>query len=103
VGSVSELDSDRARQIKMLRIQRSVVGEIVFVLSGIMGNENIAELEKLIGSEAKPRLINLDLKQLTLAARDAISFLERCEADGVELINCAGCIRELITTRRNEP
>jgi hypothetical protein len=65
----------------MLRIQRSVNGHVVFTLSGGMDEEEIAELETLIRSEANGRPIVLDLKDLTLAGRDAISFLERCEAD----------------------
>ena len=43
----------------MLRIQRSVNGEVVFTMSGQMDEESIAELETLIGSEAKGRSIVL--------------------------------------------
>jgi hypothetical protein len=84
----------------MLRIQRSVNGEAVFTLSGRMEEEEIAELETLIRSEGDGRRIALDLKDLTLAGRDAISFLERCEAEGIELRNCAGYVREWITRER---
>jgi hypothetical protein len=66
-----------------------------------MGEEDIAELETLIRSEADGRRIALDLKDLTLAGRDAIRFLERCEADGIALKNCAAYIREWITRQRN--
>jgi len=85
----------------MLRIQRSVNGHVVFTLSGRMDEEEIAELETLIRSEANGRPIVLDLKDLTLAGRDAISFLERCEADGITLRNCAGYVREWITRQRS--
>jgi anti-anti-sigma regulatory factor len=78
----------------MLRIQRSSNGQVVFTLSGRMDEEHIAELETLIGSEANGRQIVLDLKNLTLAGQDAIRFLERCEADGVTLKNCAAYVRE---------
>jgi hypothetical protein len=44
--------------------------------------------------------IGLDLKDLTLAGQDGISFLERCEADGITLTNCAGYVREWITRQR---
>ena len=84
----------------MLKIRRSVNGQVVFTLSGRMDEENIAELETLIRSEANGRLIVLDLKDLTLAGRDAIRFLERCEADGITLKNCSGYIREWITRER---
>jgi hypothetical protein len=55
-----------------------------------MDEEHIAELETLISSEANGRHIALDLKNLTLAGQDAIRFLERCEADGITLMNWAG-------------
>ena len=86
----------------MLRIQRSENGEVVFTLSGQMDEEGIAELETLIRSEANGRRITLDLKDLTLVGRDAISFLERCEADNITLKNCAGYVREWITRSRGE-
>jgi hypothetical protein len=84
----------------MLRIQRSSNGQVVFTLSGQMDEEHIAELETLIGSEANGRQIVLDLKNLTLAGQDAIRFLERCEADGITLMNCATYVREWITRQR---
>jgi hypothetical protein len=51
--------------------------------------EHIAELETYIRAEANAPSIVLDLKDVTLAGRDAVNFLERCEADGVILKNCA--------------
>jgi hypothetical protein len=84
----------------MLRIQRSGNGEVVFTLSGRMDEQDIPELETLIRSEPDGRRIVMDLKDLTLAGQDAISFLEHCEADGITLKNCAGYIREWITRQR---
>jgi hypothetical protein len=84
----------------MLKIQRSSNGKVVFTLSGQMEQEHIAELGALIRSEAKGHRIALDLTDLTLVGRDAISFLKRCEADGIELKNCAGYVREWITRER---
>jgi anti-anti-sigma regulatory factor len=81
----------------MLRIQRTANGEVVFTLSGRMDAENVAELETLLGTEPKGRRIFLDLKDLTLVDRDAVSFLKLCEADSVELKNCPAYIREWIT------
>jgi len=37
----------------MLRIQRKANGDVVFVLSGRIGEENIAELEALIAAEGE--------------------------------------------------
>jgi hypothetical protein len=84
----------------MLRIQRSANEEAVFTLSGRMDEEDIVQLETLIRSEASGRRIALDLKDLTLVGRDAITFLERCEADSITLKNCAGYIRQWITKSR---
>jgi hypothetical protein len=85
----------------MLRIQRSANGEVMFTLSGRMDEEDIAELETLIRSEADGSRIAFDLKDLILIGRDAISFLERWEAKGVTLKNCAGYVREWITRSRH--
>jgi hypothetical protein len=84
----------------MLKIQRSSNGQVVLALSGQIDDQNIAELEIQIRSETKGSSIALDLNDLTLVSRDAISFLERCETDGVTLRNCAGYIREWITRQR---
>jgi anti-anti-sigma regulatory factor len=86
----------------MLRIQRSENGEVVFTLSGQMDDDPIAELEKLIHSEADGRRIILDLKDVTRVDENAIAFLERCEAKRITLKNCAGYIREWITRQRRE-
>jgi hypothetical protein len=84
----------------MLRIQRSANGEVVFTLSGQMDEEDIAQVATLIRSEADGLGIVLDLKDLILVGREAISFLERCETDGITLKNCARYVRELITRQR---
>lgn len=84
----------------MLRIQRTANGEVVFKLSGRMDAENLVELKALFESEAKGRHIAMDLKDLTLVDRDAISFLERCESDSVRLLNCPPYIREWIARER---
>ncbi len=86
----------------MLRIQRSANGEVVFTLSGQMDEEPIVELETLINSEVNGRRIVLDLKDLTLVNENAITFLERCEANSITLKNCPAYIREWITRQRRE-
>jgi anti-anti-sigma regulatory factor len=84
----------------MLKIQRSSNGQVVLALSGQIDDQDITELETQIRSEEKGRSIVLDLKDLTLVSRDAIGFLEGCEADGVTLRNCAAYVREWITRQR---
>ena len=84
----------------MLKIQRSSNGQVIFTLSGRMNAEHVAEMEALFRSEAGTGQIVLDLKDLTLVDRDAVRFLERCEADGIKLKNCPAYIREWITRER---
>jgi anti-anti-sigma regulatory factor len=86
----------------MLKIQRSGNGAVVFALSGRMDEEDVVQLEALIRSELIQSHIILDLKDLTLVGRDAIGFLERWEAKGIELKNCADYVREWITRIRGD-
>jgi anti-anti-sigma regulatory factor len=85
----------------MLKIQRAANGQVVFTVSGRMDAENVGELKALFASEAKGRGIVLDLKDLTLVDRDAVRFLEHCEADSIKLRNCPAYIREWITRERS--
>jgi anti-anti-sigma regulatory factor len=84
----------------MLKITRTANGEVVFTVSGRLDAENLAELKRLFGSEARSRRITLDLKELTLVDQDAVSFLRRCEANNIQLRNCPAYIREWITRER---
>ena len=84
----------------MLKIQRTSNGQVVFALSGQMDEKDIAELEALLRSEKRDRQIVIDLKDLTLAGRDVIEFLARCEAEGITLENCAIYVREWIARQR---
>ena len=80
----------------MLKITRAANGEVIFSVSGRMDAENLDELKQLFISESRGRHIALDLKELTLVDQDAVSFLERCEADNIRLKNCPAYIREWI-------
>jgi anti-anti-sigma regulatory factor len=84
----------------VLRITRATNGEVVIKLSGRMDTENVGELEALVREEAQGRRIVLDLRDLTLADQDAVSFLKRCEEDNITLKNCPAYIREWITRGR---
>jgi hypothetical protein len=84
----------------MLKVQRSANGQVVLKLSGRIDAENIAELETLIRSEVDGRPIVLDLEDLILVNREAVSFLERCEVESITLKNCPAYIREWITSQR---
>ena len=84
----------------MLRIRRSTNDRVVFALSGRMAEDDLAELQALIGCEASRGQVVLDLKDLTLVCRDAVNFLERCESDGITLENCPAYVREWMTRQR---
>lgn len=84
----------------MLRIHRKANGDVLFVLSGQLNKENIAELEKLIGAEGKDRPITLDLKDMTLTGQDGVNFLAQCEAADIALVNCDPYVREWVTRQR---
>ena len=58
----------------MLRIERSVRGALaVFAVSGRVGVKNLAELERIVESEAAQRKV-LNLRDLTLVDRHAVGI-----------------------------
>ena len=80
----------------MLKIQRSANGSVVFALSGRIEADDVTELQRLFELESASRHLVLDLKDVTLADRDAVSFLMRCEENGIRIKNCPPYIREWI-------
>jgi anti-anti-sigma regulatory factor len=84
----------------MLKIRKVQNGELLFRLSGRMDAENIGEFKSVLGTKATERRIVLDLEDLTLVDQEVVSFLIRCEADGIELRNCPEYIREWINGER---
>jgi hypothetical protein len=84
---------------QMLKIQRSSNGEVIFRLAGRLNEEHVAEMETLLRSEATREIV-LDLKDLTLVDREAVRFLERCEAASIKVKNCPAYIREWIRRER---
>ena len=77
------------------RIESAVRGRFtVFLLSGRIETQAIAELRRLFDLQTDDRDIVLDLKDVGVVDRDVVCFFVRCEADGVKLENCAPYIRE---------
>ena len=75
------------------RIERSARQRFtVFTLSGRMEAEQVAELMELFDRDY--RNVILDLRDVRLADRDAVTFLRVCEADGMKLENCPAYVRE---------
>jgi anti-anti-sigma regulatory factor len=77
------------------RIETAARGRFtVFVLSGRIETQAIAELRRLFELRTDYRDIVLDLKDVSVVDRDVMHFFVRCEADGVKLENLALYIRE---------
>lgn len=64
-----------------------------------MFNRNVSTIEELIAREGGQ--IALDLSELTLVDRDAVSCLTICEMRGIELRNCPPFLREWITKEQS--
>lgn len=85
-----------------LRIEKSVrQGFTVLSLVGRFEAEHIEELEDLLVLQKEAKPVVLDLQEVRLADREAVKFLARCEAVGVQLENCPAYIREWV--RREQP
>jgi hypothetical protein len=81
----------------MLRTRRTGNGRVLFTLSGrIETAEDIKQLQQLLAVETSGKELILDLKDVTLVNQDAVSFLSRCEADGIKLDNCPLHVRRWI-------
>jgi hypothetical protein len=77
------------------RIETAARGRLtVFVLSGRIEKQAIAELRRLFEGQTDRRKMVLDLKDVIAIDREAMCFLVGCEADGMRIENCAPYIRE---------
>jgi hypothetical protein len=77
------------------RIETAARGRsTVFILSGRIEKQAIAELRRLFEGQKDHRDIVLDLKDVIVIDRDVVSFFVSCEGDGVKLEHCAPYIRE---------
>jgi hypothetical protein len=77
------------------RIETAARGRFsVFILSGHIETEPIAELRRLCGLQTDYSDLVVDLKDVSLVDRDVMRCFMRCEADGVTLENCTPYLRE---------
>jgi hypothetical protein len=74
--------------VRLIDRDRSVVLHI----SGHLQEVHINVIGDLLTKETDP--VALDLEEVTLAEREAVTFLARLDATGIELRNCPGFIRE---------
>jgi hypothetical protein len=76
------------------RIETAARGTVrVFILSGRIETQAIAELKRLFEQSDYPEIV-LDLKDVGVIDREVVRFFTRCQADDVKLENCASYIRE---------
>ena len=82
------------------RVERLKGEEDIVVLgvSGRINAEDVDTLRELL--EQEKGKVAIDLREVTLVNREAISFLALCEANGVELRSGADYIREWVTRVR---
>jgi hypothetical protein len=75
---------------------------VLFTLSGrIETAEDITQLQQLLAGEAPGQQLVLDLRDVTLVNQDAVTFLCRCEGDGIALENCPLHVRRWIDQVRD--
>jgi len=84
------------------RIETAARGSVrVFILSGRIDTQAIAELRRLFELQTDCHDIVLDLKDVGVVDRDVTRFFMRCEANGVKLENCASYIREWMAREKD--
>ena len=70
------------------RIHRSVrENDVVLALSGDLDETHAGELQAILATEGEHHVV-LDLADVTLVDRDAVTFLARIEAEGAIPENC---------------
>jgi hypothetical protein len=80
------------------RIDRlSIEQSLVLRISGRLTGEDLDVLRTAL---EEGRVVALDLTELELADRDAVTLLARTERNGVELRHCPAYIREWVTRER---
>jgi hypothetical protein len=84
------------------RIETAARGRFtVYILSGRIEKQAIAELRRLFECQTDYRGIVLDLKDVGVIDRDVMHFFIRCEANGVKLENCPAYVREWMERERD--
>jgi hypothetical protein len=82
------------------RIQRSTQEErIIFLVSGEVTAKSAAQVRSLIEAESDCS-IALDLREVTLVAREAVQFLARAQESGVTLVNCPEYVTTWLSAER---
>jgi hypothetical protein len=82
------------------RIERVVIeeGHVILCISGRIREQDVDTLRGCLEQERDA--VAVDLKDILLVDREAVSFLAFLESTGSELRNCPAYIREWITRER---
>lgn len=82
-----------------LRIEKVSDGRLVILrLSGRLQSVHLEELKAHL--EGLAQRVVLDLDQVKLVDREAVSFLAACEANGIRLSQCPPYIREWVNREK---
>jgi len=80
------------------RIDRlSIEQGVVLRISGRISGEDLDVLRTAL---EEGRIVAVDLREVELVDRDAVTLLARTEGNGIELRHCAAYIREWVTRGR---
>ena len=71
----------------------------ILKISGRLQRENLAELNKQMGTDAARTV--LDVSEVTLVDLEVVRFLNACQDQGVECANPSPYIREWMNRERN--
>lgn len=84
------------------RIDRVVGGDglVVLCICGKLTGEHVDTLRSLLRQEVGG--LAIDLKNVSLVAREAVQFLALTEYNGTELRNCPAYVHEWVTRERAE-
>ena len=87
-----------ARKVTLRIEERSDGDRTILRLSGRIQSDQLEELMAHIRRN-EPAIV-LDLEDVTLVDVPAVHFLSSCEAEGIELLNCAPYIRKWMSRER---
>ena len=73
---------------------------VVLFISGRITGEHVDTFRRVLQQESGGFAI--DLKNVLLVDREAVTLLALCESNGTELRNCPPYIREWVTRERSE-
>ena len=80
------------------RVDRVLIEQgVVLRISGRIATEGLDVLRTAL---EEGRVVALDLTEVELADRDAVTLLARIESHGIELRHCPAYIREWVTRER---